>query len=131
LRICFKVTGEYQSTDNTARIINKFIKKTNEIYSKIKSERKEIKRKELKAIKEIEMTDKPEGMVEFEKRLKRAIERRKRKWYKFWIKNPKLSGKVDPIKQWPAPQSLKEGSVKKGGINKPPKTPPPPPKGQR
>ena len=65
-------------------LANKFIKKTNEIYSKIKSERKEIKRKELKAIKEIEMTDKPEGMVEFEKRLKRAIERRKRKWYKFW-----------------------------------------------
>ena len=56
----------------------------------------------------------------------------KRKWWMFWIKQPKLSGKVDPIKQWPAPQSLKEGSVKKGGINKPPKTPPPPPpKGQR
>ena len=27
----------------------------------------------------------------------------------------------------PKPQKLKEGTVKKGGVNKPPKTPPPPP----
>ena len=69
-------------------LANKFIKKTNGIYSKIESEQKEIKRKELKAIKEIEMINKPEGMVEFEKRLKMATGKiygkTKRKWYKFW-----------------------------------------------
>ena len=30
----------------------------------------------------------------------------KRKWWKFWIKNPKLSGKVKNFKAWPLPNIL-------------------------
>jgi len=65
------------------KLANEFVRKTNGLCSEIEKTQKELEEK-----KEIEMINKPEGMVEFEKRLKMATGKiygkTKRKWYKFW-----------------------------------------------